>query len=169
MRRTVSDRCSSSSWNGGVADALRMSIVAASTSTSPDARFGIDGARGPRTHAPGDRDAVLVAQRSPPIANVVGAVGIAHDLHDALAVAQIDEDDAAVVAPPVHPAHDGHVLAEIAPVDAAAIIGAFQIVLRQSIGVPAASGTRAKPAGAGCGPRAISFGFRRASATRAAA
>ncbi len=35
----------------------------------------------------------------------VGAVGVADDLHQAFAVAQVDEDDAAVVAAAVGPAH----------------------------------------------------------------
>jgi hypothetical protein len=34
----------------------------------------------------------------------LGAVGVAHHLHQAFAVAQVDEDDAAVVAATVHPA-----------------------------------------------------------------
>ena len=38
------------------------------------------------------------------VANVAGAVGIADDLHEAFAVAQVDEDHAAVIAAPMHPA-----------------------------------------------------------------
>ena len=56
----------------------------------------------------------------------VGAVGVADDLHQAFAVAQVDEDDAAVVAAAMHPAHQRDGLAEVAAVDAAAIVGAFQ-------------------------------------------
>ena len=41
-----------------------------------------------------------------------GAVGIAHHLHQALAVAQVDEDDAAVVAAAMDPAHQRDGLAE---------------------------------------------------------
>jgi hypothetical protein len=42
----------------------------------------------------------------------VGAVGVADDLHQAFAVAQVDEDHAAVVAATVRPAHQRHRLAE---------------------------------------------------------
>ena len=38
------------------------------------------------------------------VAKVAGVVGIAHDLHQAFAVAQIDEDHAAMIAAAVHPA-----------------------------------------------------------------
>jgi hypothetical protein len=38
-RRTVSDRFSSSSWNGGVSAGLSTSTSCASTSTSPEPRF----------------------------------------------------------------------------------------------------------------------------------
>src|SRR5713101_2199394 len=41
VRRTVSERFSSSSWKGGVSEGLRISIACASTSTSPLAIFGL--------------------------------------------------------------------------------------------------------------------------------
>jgi hypothetical protein len=41
----------------------------------------------------------------------LGAVGVADDLHQAFAVAQVDEDHAAMVAAAVGPAHQGHGLA----------------------------------------------------------
>ena len=60
-----------------------------------------------------------------------GAVRVADDLHQAFAVAQVDEDDAAVVAAAMDPAHQRDGLAEVAAVDAAAVVGAFQGVLRE--------------------------------------
>ena len=42
----------------------------------------------------------------------VGAIRIEHDLQQPLAVAQVDEDDSAVVAAPMHPAGDADSLAE---------------------------------------------------------
>ena len=47
-----------------------------------------------------------------------GAVGIAHDLRQAFAVAQVDEDHAAVVAAAVRPAGQRDGLVELAAVDA---------------------------------------------------
>ena len=71
----------------------------------------VDGAFGPRAHQAFDPDAELVAHvfgRG----EHLGAIRVADDLHVAFAVAQVDEDHAAVVAPAVHPAAQGHGLAE---------------------------------------------------------
>ena len=38
-----------------------------------------------------------------------GGLGVEDELHEARAVAQVDEDQPAVVAPAVHPAGDAHV------------------------------------------------------------
>ena len=63
----------------------------------------IDRAFGARPHEPVDGDAELVAQRLGG-GEGGGAIGIADDLHEAFAVAQVDEDDAAVVAAAMDPA-----------------------------------------------------------------
>ena len=63
------------------------------------------------------------------VANVAARSGIAHDLHEALAVAQVDEDDAAVVAAAMDPAQSGDGLVEMAAVDAATVVGAFHLTL----------------------------------------
>ncbi len=60
-----------------------------------------------------------------------GAVGIADDLHQAFAVAQVDEDDAAVIAAAMDPAAHLDGLAQSLAVDAAAVVGAFHNVLLQ--------------------------------------
>jgi hypothetical protein len=125
VRRTVSDRFSSSGWNGGRHrcvenfDRFRQHLDRAGN------QIGVDRSIGARAHATGDRDAVLAAQLLGG-GERRGAVGIEHDLHDPFAVAQVDEDDAAVIAAPMHPAGDGDRLPEVAAVDATAIISAFQ-------------------------------------------
>ena len=73
--------------------------------------IGVDGARRPRAHQPGDPEHVLGA-------NPVGEfesffpVRIADHLRQALAVSQVDENHAAMVAAPVGPAGQRHDLAD---------------------------------------------------------
>ena len=69
------------------------------------------GARGARAHQALDLEAELVAQALGRLEHL-GAVRVADDLHVAFAVAQVDEDHAAVVAAAVHPAAQGHGLAQ---------------------------------------------------------
>jgi len=54
----------------------------------------------------------------------VGRVGIAHHLHEALAISQVDEDHAAMVTPAMHPSEQRHSLAEIPLVDQSTIVSA---------------------------------------------
>ena len=63
----------------------------------------------------------------------LGAIGIADDLHQTLAIAQVDENDAAVIAAPMHPAADGHRLGQALAIHATAVVGAFQVFLRRII------------------------------------
>ena len=106
MRRVVSDRLSSSSWNGGVTDGLSTSSSWHSTSILPLLRLSLIGAVGARAHQAGDLQAELVAQALGG-GEGLGAVGVAHHLHVAFAVAQVDEDHAAVVAAAVAPSRTG--------------------------------------------------------------
>ena len=53
-----------------------------------------------------------------------GAIRVADHLHQALAIAQVDEDHAAVVAPAVRPAEEGDALAQETGVGEAAVFGA---------------------------------------------
>ena len=69
----------------------------------------VDGAFRTATHLAGDADAVFVAQAFRR-AEGLGAVRVADDLRQALAVAQIDEDHPAMIPPPMHPPHQGHFL-----------------------------------------------------------
>ena len=49
-------------------------------------------------------------------------VGVDHHLHQPLAVAQIDENDAAVVTPPMRPAEQGDLLPEVLLVDKTTVV-----------------------------------------------
>jgi hypothetical protein len=70
----------------------------ASSSTSPEARFGLGEDR--------------------------GLLRIEHHLQQSAAVAQVDEDHAAVVAPPIDPAGDGDFRADQCLADLATVMGA---------------------------------------------
>ena len=62
----------------------------------------VDGAFGARAYQAFDLHAKLVAQVFGD-SELRGTVGVAHDLHVALSITQVDEDDAAVVAPAIDP------------------------------------------------------------------
>ena len=74
-----------------------------------------------RTHLAGDRHHKLITQGLGGLEGV-RRIRVAHDLQQALAIAQIDEDDAAVVAPAMHPAEDSHGLLQVRAVDGTAVI-----------------------------------------------
>ena len=67
----------------------------------------VDGAFGARAHAALDGEHELRAQ---PLGfrEHLGAIGIEHDLQQTLAIAQVDENHAAVIAAPVHPTGHRH-------------------------------------------------------------
>jgi hypothetical protein len=100
VRRTVSERFSSSSWNGGVSEAFSTVSSCASTSISPDVSEGFTVPSGRPRDAARDGDAEFVAQR---LGRGEGFArsGSHTTLHEAFAVAQVDEDHAAMVAPAV--------------------------------------------------------------------
>ncbi len=68
-------------------------------------QVGIGGASRTRAYAAFDTDDEFIAQ-SFGLREHRSLLGIKHHLQQALAVAQVDENDAAVIAPPMHPA--GH-------------------------------------------------------------
>src|SRR5690606_10637879 len=74
----------------------------------------------PFAHQAGHAHAVLVAQA---LGHGKGSrsVGVAHDLRQTFAVAQIDEDDAAVVAATMHPAKQSDSLPEVIAANLAGI------------------------------------------------
>ena len=130
VSRTVSDRFSSSSWNGGVCEAFRISMSCASTSISPVKSSGLTVPSGRGRTSPVTRDAEFVAQLFRR-GERRGAVRVADDLHETLAIAQVDEDDAAMIAAAMDPARQRDGLGKEAAVDAAAVVGAFHVRLRK--------------------------------------
>ena len=92
----------------------------------------IDRSLGPRPHEPGHCDAVFVAQLFCD-GEGRGAVRVADDLHQPFAVAQVDEDDAAMIATAMDPTCQRNGLGEKAAVDAAAVVGAFHVRLRNPV------------------------------------
>src|SRR5690606_8892711 len=62
----------------------------------------------------------------------LGLVGIEDDLQQSLAVAQIDEDDAAVIAAAMNPAGDSYRLADERTIDVAAVMTAHRRILCHS-------------------------------------
>ncbi len=68
-------------------------------------------------------------------------VGTEDDLHQAAAIAQVDEDEPAVVAPAVHPARERDLAALVACAQVAAIVGLVHVPLPASfVDVPQCSG-----------------------------
>ena len=93
----------SSTWNGSGAASLRTSTMSATTSTSP-VGLGFSFPAGRRRTGPSTRTQYSVQPGGDRLL-------VHDDLDDARTVAQIEEGDPAVVAPPCHPAreHDGAV------------------------------------------------------------
>ncbi len=87
----------------------------------PRGKVGIDGAGGPRAHAPRHPDHELVAQPLGLLEHL-RQVRVEHHLQQPLAIAHVDEDDPAMVAPPVHPAGHRDVLAEELLVNLSAVM-----------------------------------------------
>ena len=76
----------------------------------------------------GDADAELRAQLAGERVRLRVDVGLEDDLGDAAAIAQIDEDAAAVIAARGHPAEEDDVaLADVGGAQRAAVVGALQI------------------------------------------
>ncbi len=84
-------------------------------------QVGVLGAGRTAAHLPAHLEDELVAHRLGGLEHV-GTVGVAHHLDQALAVAQVDEDHAAVVAAAVHPAANGDDLVEVGGGDFAAVV-----------------------------------------------
>jgi hypothetical protein len=77
------------------------------------------------THGADDLQAVFVAhflgRRK-----YLGSIGIAHDLHQAFAISQVNENDAAMVAPSMYPAEQSNRLADEFGVDQARVFGSHK-------------------------------------------
>ena len=81
----------------------------------PRRQVRIDGCLAARSHLPGDPQDVLVARLVGGGVGLVAAavVGAHDDLHHAVAVAQVEEDQPSVVAAAMHPAGQRHALADL--------------------------------------------------------
>ena len=73
-----------------------------------------------------DREHVLAAQALG-LGEHLGAVRIEHDLQQPLAVAQVDEDHAAVVTATVHPTGDADLAADQRPIHLTAVMTAHRL------------------------------------------
>ena len=109
LRRLESSIWTSSSIsNGGVVAEFSTRTSCATISTSPVARFGFTASASLRVTSP-RTSSTHSARAACTFSCAAGCgVGLEHDLRDAGAVAEVDEDHAAVVAPLAHPAaeHD---------------------------------------------------------------
>ena len=90
----------------------------------------VHGALGARAHPPGDPQDVLAAHALGGLEGLQG-VRVDDDLHDAAAVAQVDEDDPAVVAAAVDPAAQDHVLADLLRGHVTAVVGSHRSIPRE--------------------------------------
>ena len=111
-QRLVDRASSSSSGKGGVSAAASTSSRVARISTSPVGMSGLTVSSERRTTSPAHRDHPLGAQLVRARVRLGRGLRVEHDLHEAGAVAQVDEHEAAVVAAPVDPAGDSHLLAD---------------------------------------------------------
>ena len=107
----------------------RLSSLAspATTSISPVARLGFKVSAGRRVDAAAHRDDELAAQLARQLEGGLPVLRIEDYLDDAAAVAQVDEDEAAVIAARVHPAHDGDVSAGVGGAQVTAVGAAFPV------------------------------------------
>ncbi len=95
-------------------------------------QFGIDGPLGSRGHFPGHGDHEFAAQRSGQLLRLDAAVGVKRDLRLAVAVAQVDENNAAMVAVAINPAANRDFLANVPRVKFAARMSPHQRHISQS-------------------------------------
>ncbi len=92
---------------------------------APGRKIGVHRSGRPLAHPSLDSDHELIAQPLG-LAENLRRIGIEDDLQQALAIAQIDEDDPAMITPAVHPA--GHLdrLADQLLIDLSAVVGAHR-------------------------------------------
>jgi hypothetical protein len=98
-------------------------------------KLRVDRLFGAVTDAAGHRDHELRAQLRGPGMGLRGGVGPEHHLEQAAAVAQVDEDDPAVVAPSVHPARDHDLAADTVLAHGTRRIGTAQCPERVELGL----------------------------------
>ena len=111
--RSASSTFSSSSWNGSTS-------LEESSSSSLDGELDVAGRQlvvarrlAARDELPARAHDALEPQRLRGGVRLGRALGVDHELHDARAVAQVDEDEVAVVAPPADPARERQLAAGV--------------------------------------------------------
>ena len=119
-------------------------------------------ARRPRAHECRRRVMTHSPRRRSASANTPAADRVEHDLQQALAVAQVDEDHAAVVAAAMHPAGDGHTLADEGFVDVAAVMSTHRHLERGWLVRRPVAGGHEKRRDVTGRPRTVQGGGRRA-------
>ena len=98
------------------------------TSTSPVGIFGLFVPSGRCADFAGDADDAFAAQRGGLLEQVFGQVGrVKHRLGAPFAVAHVDEDQAAQVAPGVDPAGEGDGLADVRRAQFVAMMRSFHV------------------------------------------
>ena len=102
MRRTSSPTVSSS-WKGSGSERFRTSSSLREQLDAPGGQVRILGSRRARADQAANLDDELIAQLAGFLEHL-GGIGIENDLQQPFPIAQIDEDDAAVIATPMDPA-----------------------------------------------------------------
>ena len=102
--RSASSTPSSSSWNGSTSLDESSSSSATASSTSPVGSCVVAGRLAARDQLAARAHDALEPQRVRHGVRLGRVLGVHHELHDARAVAQVDEDEPAVIAPPTDPA-----------------------------------------------------------------
>ena len=119
--------------NGGVSLLLKTESSTTCTSISPVGKLRVL-VRAAALDDAADADDPLAPQRSREVVRGARAVAVAaelrveDELRDAFAIAQIDEDAAAVIAVARHPAEEDDVLAFVCGAELAAVVGSLQLV-----------------------------------------
>ena len=88
---------------------------------------GIDGIGGTQLDQALDGDHVFGGEQFGLGVNLGGRVGVENDLGDPIAVAEVDEVDAAQIAPAVHPAHQKRAFTRVGGAEFPAGVGAAEV------------------------------------------
>ena len=112
---------SSSSWNGSGSERETISSSSTWISTSPVGMFGFTASGARRTTSPRARTTNSERMSCAICAASGRALGVDHELHDARVVAEVDEDEAAVVSAARDPAGHGELLPDVIGADLAGI------------------------------------------------
>ena len=127
MRVSSSVSMSGSISKGGVSLVFSTRIEVTATSTSPVGIDGVLGALRAVTDVAGELDDPFGPHALGERERLRAALGVERALHDAAPVAQIDEDETAMIASLRHPAGERHRLADVAGAKLAGDAGAYRV------------------------------------------